>query len=398
MSFRRDQRGFIFSLDATLAVLIVLIVMAGVARVAGPELTYEQYGYLRLGRCANDALEVMQLTSTIDNIKNLLLQGDDSGAENLAKSELREILPAEVQFKLVVGDNRLAVYPSDTGDRAKWDDAFISAEEIAIAVRILTFPPKEPIRVLAWLDDPLDENFMTAVESGTGQPPATRVNGESDFRREIRRDGYRYYDVIFIPDANTTFTPSTKWGLVTFNTFGGTLVIGGETIWNNWETETDIFLWGLCGIVVGREVSRERLIGRPEFTRMHIVDDTHLITASPYYSCYGVEYAGEDYHQYVYQIRHWVMPPTLVLAEWDNLPPDRPTPWPGIIFRRRLDTSFGPTVVFNTRLAQSAMDPDLEVQPKGTHDWIALARRAIGYAEMVFEPITLYVWRGSAIE
>lgn len=156
MSFRRNQRGFIFSLDATLAILVVLIVMAGVARVAEPELVYGQHGYLRLERYANDALEVMELTRTMNNIKNLLAQGKKSKAENLAENELRKILPGEVQFRLRIGaeDNpRLDnVYPS-AGKHVEWRAAFTNAKEIAVAAHVSIFPPEnvlDPITLYVW--------------------------------------------------------------------------------------------------------------------------------------------------------------------------------------------------------------------------------------------------------
>ncbi|MFQ5762615.1 MAG: choice-of-anchor R domain-containing protein [Candidatus Bathyarchaeia archaeon] len=141
MSFRRDRRGFIFSLDATLAMLVVMIVMAGVARVGGPELTYGQHGYLRLQRYANDTLEVMQLMGTIDNIVNLVTDGEIEDAEELARTELRNILPREVQFKLRIGSEdspRLDnVYP--TPDNDKWQAKFENAKEIAVAARVSAF-------------------------------------------------------------------------------------------------------------------------------------------------------------------------------------------------------------------------------------------------------------------
>ncbi|GAI17546.1 MAG: hypothetical protein E3J80_02015 [Hadesarchaea archaeon] len=156
MSFRRDRRGFIFSLDATLAMLVVLIVMTGVARVAGPELTYGQHGYLRLERYANDALEVMELTGAMDIIENLLAQGEISEAGNLAENVLRKILPGEVQFRLRIGvennprlDN---VYPS-AGKHAEWRAAFENAAEIAVAARVSIFPPEnvfDSITLYVW--------------------------------------------------------------------------------------------------------------------------------------------------------------------------------------------------------------------------------------------------------
>lgn len=156
MSFRRDRRGFIFSLDATLAMLVVLIVMAGVARITEPELVYGQHGYLRLERYANDALEVMELSGTMDSIKNLLAQGEKSKAENLAENELRKILPGEVQFRLRIGaeDNpRLDNVYSSAGKHAEWRAAFENAEEIAVAARVSIFPPEnvfDSITLYVW--------------------------------------------------------------------------------------------------------------------------------------------------------------------------------------------------------------------------------------------------------
>ncbi|KXB00100.1 hypothetical protein AKJ48_03295 [candidate division MSBL1 archaeon SCGC-AAA261O19] len=156
MSFRRDQRGFIFSLDATLAVLVALIVLAGVASVGSSSTTYKQHGYLRLERYANDALEVMELTGTTDNIKSLLDQGENSKAESLAENELRKILPNEVQFKLRIGpedDPRLDnVYPSPR-NHEEWRAAFENAEEIAVATRVLVFSPEnvvDSINLYVW--------------------------------------------------------------------------------------------------------------------------------------------------------------------------------------------------------------------------------------------------------
>jgi len=158
MSFRRDKKGFIFSLDAALAMLVMLIMMAGVARVVGPELTYGQHGYLRLERYANDTLEVMQLLGTMDNIVDFVRQGENGSAKSLARAELRKILPEEVQFKFVIGD-RLTVYPSDA---AGWSTAFSNAKEIAVATRMSTFSENyivfEPITLYVWRGPTLGEN------------------------------------------------------------------------------------------------------------------------------------------------------------------------------------------------------------------------------------------------
>ena len=163
MSFWRDQRGFVFSLDATLGIVVVMIVMAGVARAGASGLVYEQYGYLRLQRYANDALEVLYNTGilendkvvyTIDNIRSLLLEGKLSEAESLAENELRKILPPEIQFRMRVGpeaspllDN---VYPTP-GNEEAWRSAFDNAKEIAVATRVVIIGENfEPMALYVW--------------------------------------------------------------------------------------------------------------------------------------------------------------------------------------------------------------------------------------------------------
>ena len=136
MRFRRDRRGFIFSFDASLAILVVFAIMVGIVRVGGAGQMYEQHGYLRLERYANDALEVMDVLQILDNVVRSLEYGDNASAENLARTYLRKILPNDIQFKFVVGDNLLTVYPTSA---AGWGSAFSAAEEVATAVRMSTY-------------------------------------------------------------------------------------------------------------------------------------------------------------------------------------------------------------------------------------------------------------------
>jgi hypothetical protein len=164
VSFRKNEKGFIFSLDATLAMLIVMVVMAGVVRVGGEGLIYGQHGYLRLQQYANGALDVLYNTGrvendllilTMDEIKDLLAQGNTSEAESLAENELQKILPADIQFRLRIGpennprlDN---VYPS-AGNHAEWRSAFDNAEEIAVATRVIILGSEnfEPVTIWVW--------------------------------------------------------------------------------------------------------------------------------------------------------------------------------------------------------------------------------------------------------
>jgi len=406
----RGEKGFVFSLDACLSLLLVMIVVAGVARAGEAGLIYGQHGYLRLQRYANDAIETMSLTGSMESITDLIITGMLDQAKALARQELRKVLPGEVQFKLVISSENnpdLVVYPSDA---ANWGEAFENAAERTVAARIL---PRRPItkNVLAWIDedDPLDNAFMDEVEKGTNWV-VTRVSKETDFRREILRpnpEGGLYYDVIFVPDDNTVrWNDKTKLNLLIFyNAKKGRLVFGGTTLYKNCypiETVMDRQLmesmgvgWGTVLAGPDNLVGGPVVVGEPEFNGMVVTNISEEITLPPPFSIgYKVGYSGEKYEQYLYIPRTTPIVPPRVVAEWDNVPSGwrmDPSPWPGIIW-------FYPTVLFNTRLAQSAMDDTTDPPNAGKDDWILLARRAIGIEVSEFKPAILYVWRGQGVD
>lgn len=388
MSLREDRKGFIFSLDATLAVLVVLVVMAGVARAAGPGLVYGQHGYLRLERYANDALEVMQLKGTLDIVANYIKHGYIENAENLAREALRKILPAEVQFRLDVGGNRLTVYPSNSSE---WATEFSNAEEVATAVRVSTFSPKESLKMLAWVEED-DENFMAQLIGCTNLDNES-VDDIDTFWSKVGtalvnwQPGDPYYDVIFIPDAGVELDGARIANLVRYQELDGRLVVGGQTLYNSQFPD----LWESLG--VQWDAPPRETWGQP-LDNMRILDGDNFVTL-PYENGDNIEY-NENYTQYVYtSINN-----SYVVARWDEIPPGVPENLPGIIVRPAgYNPSWQrvlpqPAVLFNMRFAQSAMDAD---NPMGTADWITLVKRAIGYEE-VLEPITLHVWRGQVVE
>ena len=404
MSLRRNKGGFIFSFDATLAVLVAIIVVAGVARVGGPELIYGQHGYLRLERYANDALEVLQLTGTMDTIVNYVKHGYLENAEKLAETELRKILPRDVQFRLVVGDEsnpRLDnVYPS-AGKHAEWYATFQNAGEVATAVRASTLPPRERLKVLAWVDDN-DENFMNMLESCTNLD-VTRTSSVDTFWNELQKHlAYQVnYHVVFIPDAQVYLNDiyHVDYALIQYavgagtvwqgERWGGRIVVGGETLrWNYQDPNHHPDLWRVLGV---QWDGNPPSVGTP-LDNMRIFNGDNFVTA-PYDNGDNISY-NENYSHYVYTPtdNEWVV------GRWELTPPVagiivRPADYTITLATLGIQTLKDPAVLFNMRFAQSATDLD---NPMGTADWITLAKRAIGYEE-VLELITLYVWRGEAV-
>ncbi len=402
MGSRADQRGFIFSLDATLAIMIVMIALAGVASVAGPELIYQQQGYLRLERYANDALEVLQLTGTMDSIVSYLRQGYPENAENLAEAELRKILPKDIQFRLVVGDagspHLENIFPS-YGDHAEWTATFEGAKEVASAVRVATLPPKDRLKVLAWIDSD-DEPFMEQMLIATNVENKS-VSNVTAFWNEINtalvswQPGVPYYDVVFIPDAEVDLAPvglETKTAdLVVYEKRDGRLVVGGSTLYYNSQlASADGYLWESLG--VEWDATPQENSG-PPLDNMRIINNENFVTL-PYQNGDNIEY-NENYAQYIYT----PLDNSWVVAQWEDTPDGIPAPLMGLIVRPGgynhswQGTLPEPAVLFNMHFAQSAMDVENSM---GAMDWINLAKRAIGYEE-ILGPITLYVWRGSAI-
>jgi len=398
MSFRRDQRGFIFSLDATLAVLVMLIVLAGAARVGVPSSTYEQHGYLRLERYAEDAIEVMRQTGVLDNVIESVVEGDTSQALEAARDNLRAILPREVQFRFSIGgeenpylDN---VYPGV--DNQAWESLFENAEEWAVATR-LTAKRLDSLNVLVWVDTRLPgdqtemvENFVEAIRKPDWDVKTT--SDEIDFRFYLLGGMGWVPDVVFIPDSRD-FQDATINDLIWFyNVQLGGVVGGGGFLKYNEDYNFPFFgIWILPPI--DSELGHEN---------MQVTNHEHPITAtSPNY----VEYAGNDYPVYEYLFLN-------------PLTGEKATPlvenlayWPGtggywwwwiyveqdwVALTARMTSVIGEnqynrTVLFNSHLAQSAMEG------VGTDEWIDLAQRAIEWVSGAltrFEPINLYVWRG----
>ncbi|KXA88972.1 hypothetical protein AKJ62_04080 [candidate division MSBL1 archaeon SCGC-AAA259D14] len=141
MFLKNDERGFIFTLDGTLAVLISILGLAAVTAVGSSTTIYEQQGYRGLGEYADQALQVLEVNGAMDEIENLISSTSTyaDSAELLAENQLREILPTGIRFRMKIGgesnillDN---VYPTYDNHDA-WRERYENAEDIVRAVRI----------------------------------------------------------------------------------------------------------------------------------------------------------------------------------------------------------------------------------------------------------------------
>jgi hypothetical protein len=396
MSLRRDQRGFILSLDATLAVLVSLIVLAGAAHVGSPGLTYEQHGYLRLERYANDALRVLTLTGAVDNAIQAVNHLDYEEAEQILRENLRKILPEEIQFKLSVGE-LLTVYPSDSGD---WEGVFENVKDRTASSQLSPMPPKENyLRVLAWIPDSEENWFMDQIHEVRPEWAVTKItsddpDSEENFREEIQQNDY---DAVFIPDAERDFANVTVNALDTFTFNGGRLVVGGDTLFNN--TDFIIRRWTF-GITNNLDRRADDTWYGPWWDRYFIEDmylwhpehDFDHLIVRPFVVSYKVDYDGDWIYYYgdTSPVGDGYDESTAtVLSSWGDAPESDRLHWNGIIVNNR---GTGTAVFFNMNFVQSAEGG------AGTSDWVELAARAIGGGYYLrYQPMRLHVWRGEGV-
>ncbi|MBS3815903.1 MAG: hypothetical protein KGY45_05020, partial [Hadesarchaea archaeon] len=329
MGINSCDKGFIFSFDATFAVFVSLIILAGVASSYNPTLNYEQHGRLRLERYASDAMEVMVLTETLEGIVASIKNGEIENAREVARREFKKTLPQNCQFKLVIGNPNNPridpVYPNDN-NISEWQSEFENAEDIATSVRLSTFPPRENIRVLTYVDDDLDDNFLALLEASTNLViDNTSDNDEFWSLLSSSTD----YDVVFLPDAEEEFNPNYLNNFVNFCKDGGRIVAGGKTLWYNYDDGADEDLWEILGVQNNRNRPPENS-GQP-LDNMHIINGENFVTR-PYEVCENVEY-NENYSMYTYT----PLDDDYVVSQWEETPTG--TEIPGIIVRPENYTS-----------------------------------------------------------
>lgn len=428
---RLGERGMIFTLDATLAILIVMLIMAGLAQPSILSFS-KSYGNLRLHRLANDALTVMDQAGITEGIIELLNNNQYTRAETAARENLLMMLPPEIKFKYVIGKEEnilLQVYPDNVQD---WDQQFSTAKEVMVALHVTPefIRVTENLDVLIWADDADDQWFAQRVI----KPGWTyRITDNEELfvaylENTIESDWYP--DVVFMPDVSVSWADSTIQTLDDYlrfkiisngNEIGGGGVAGGETFWVNRRDPFRRFfgipIWfsayGYMLILFGIDPNWPNnlpnitpLIGS-EYSlsenNMWLVNLTHYITTVFSPSENEIPYAGDLYHQYKYELWGLLNPWLSTLGQWivdDNIWSGLVTrdpiislssPWFGITFRL-----WERTVLFNTRLAQSAHHQFNIGDIAGANKWILLAQRAITWASRQnpeLQPIVLYLWR-----
>lgn len=169
MSFEKilenDNRGFIFTFDGTLAILISIIGLASVVAIGSPTSISKQRRFQELEDHTNEALQIMEVSGTLDNVEDLVEQGNIQKAKDLARKSLNEILSEEKQFKMRIGSgsNYLldSIYPNPTkeSDEEEWNNKFENAGYVASCTRISIIDNKfKPVTLYLWIGEGVNES------------------------------------------------------------------------------------------------------------------------------------------------------------------------------------------------------------------------------------------------
>lgn len=153
MNFKENQKGFIFSLDGTLALLVTLVALVGIAQVGSPLTHYKQHGFLQLERHANDGSRVLKLSGALRESVQLAKNQEKKKARELLRNNLRSSLPNEIQFKAVIGSGKSVlldnVYPSS--DNQAWSDALENADELTVSTNMIVENGEAiPVKLYVW--------------------------------------------------------------------------------------------------------------------------------------------------------------------------------------------------------------------------------------------------------
>ncbi|TMS40343.1 MAG: hypothetical protein FGO69_11195 [Methanobacterium sp.] len=123
-----DDRGFIFTADASLALIVILIVSASItAYIMAPYSMGQDHQHLQA--LASDTLETMEKDGTLTLAAVKYSQGDDASADQILRSRVNILIPSEIGYDL----NMLS-------HNVRNDSRILTSGNTATAVRVISGP------------------------------------------------------------------------------------------------------------------------------------------------------------------------------------------------------------------------------------------------------------------
>lgn len=439
MNLRDEDGGFIFSLDATLAILVSLIALASVASVGSSLKTPEQFSRLSLQRLGGDAIRILSIKGSFENAVLALEAADYEKAEKILRENLKKVLPEHIQFRLYIR-NQLSVYPTESNN---WENLYENIKDRTVSNFQFTVPAKENyFRVLAWTPETREDKFIDDLGRMRPLWYIKKVTGEGNLEENIEKrdeDGnkYEFYNAVFIPDADIQFSSDTIEALKNFADHGR-LVMGGDSLYNNQDSVngnatnlTEKFgIHNLNDDPNGhdiRKLDRDdledyirnqatsyfwelKMYAQPVYADAHL-DHPILYGFTP---IDNLGYAGDNvytFDDYADQVNPSGDPTysvevhdsnqddgdydtstAKVLTNWGHYPEDQCLDLCGLITN---DTGDGVGIFIGANLVQNVIDKN-----KSSYKWLRLTANSIsgeGGYNLFHDPITLSLWRGEGL-
>ncbi|KUK74978.1 MULTISPECIES: hypothetical protein [Methanobacterium] len=126
-----DDKGFIFTADATLALVVVIVFTASIV-VYGLLPVYQGQDHQHLQALADSALATMEEDGTLRDAAVYYANNNSTAAQDVLSSSLNSILPSYVSYKISVGD-----YGSISQDRGR---DYLLSSNVATGVRVISGP------------------------------------------------------------------------------------------------------------------------------------------------------------------------------------------------------------------------------------------------------------------
>ena len=126
-----DNKGFIFTADSVLALIVVIVITAAITSYALIP-AYQSQDHQHLEALADSALEVLEQDGTLENVSVKTANGNISGAQQEMHSRLQILIPAGIGYNLTVKDG----YTSSDSDTR----GLIGSTDQVTKVKVISAP------------------------------------------------------------------------------------------------------------------------------------------------------------------------------------------------------------------------------------------------------------------
>jgi len=127
-----DDKGFIFTADATLALVVVIVFTASIL-VYGLLPAYQGQDHQHLQALADSALATMEQDGTLRDAAVYYANNNSTAAQNLLQNSLNSILPSDVSYKMTMS----TYTPQAINNRGR---DYSVASDVATGVRVISGP------------------------------------------------------------------------------------------------------------------------------------------------------------------------------------------------------------------------------------------------------------------